>query len=140
MLNLFLRKSRVYLFFRFGQNFRDFAVQWAYLCWNCLSLYILPGGRGVVRRPGCLENTGKKGLGFDSRRGVSVQHILFDIFDFGFWIVVVSVLFVAAPNAAVWILELGFWIYRAVWILHRLLLLYADSGRQIFFIFLFNLI
>ena len=86
MLNLFLRKSRVCLFFRFGQNFRDFAVQWAHLCWNCLSLYILPGGRGVVRRPGCLENTGKKGLGFDSRRGVSVQHILFDIFAFGSWI------------------------------------------------------
>lgn len=30
--------------------------------------------------------------------------------DFGFWIAVVSVLFVEGPNAVVWILDLGFWI------------------------------
>ena len=38
--------------------------------------------------------------------------------DFGFWIVVVSILFVAAPNAAVWILDFGSWILDfGFWIL-----------------------
>ena len=45
----------------------------------------------------------------------------FRILDFGFWIVVVSVLFVAAPNAAVWILDFGFWILGTVWILHKIM-------------------
>ena len=49
--------------------------------------------------------------------------------DFGFWIVVVSVLFVAAPNAAVWILHFGFWERFGFCI--RLSLLHADSGRWI---------
>ena len=30
--------------------------------------------------------------------------------DFGFWIVVVSVLYVEGLNAVVWILDFGFWI------------------------------
>ena len=34
--------------------------------------------------------------------------------DFGFCIVVVSVLLVAGPNRAVWILELGFWILHKI--------------------------
>ena len=81
------------------------------------------------------------------------------ILDFGFWIVVVAILFVAAPNAAVWILDFGFWIldfafwildlgfwildfgswildfgfwiFWTVWILHKIILLHADSGRRI---------
>ena len=54
------------------------------------------------------------------------------ILDFGFWIVVVSVLYVAAPNAAVWILDFGFWQRFGFCI--RLLLLHADSGRRIILI------
>ena len=40
------------------------------------------------------------------------------ILDFGFWISLVFVLFVAAPNGPVWILDLGFWILDfGFWIL-----------------------
>ena len=43
------------------------------------SLKILPGGgRGDVRRPGSLENAGRKGSGFDFR-DTPVQHIVLDI-------------------------------------------------------------
>ena len=34
----------------------DFLALWGDLCWNCPSLKILPGGQGVVWRPGSLEN------------------------------------------------------------------------------------
>ena len=50
-------------------------------CWNCPNLKILPGGRGIVRRPGSAENAGGKGPGFDSRRGALGQDILLDIDD-----------------------------------------------------------
>ena len=42
------------------------------------SLKILPGGRGIVRRPGSPENAGGKDPWFDSRRSTPVQHILLD--------------------------------------------------------------
>ena len=74
--------------------------------------------------------------------------------DFGFWISLVFVLFVAAPNGAVWILDLGFWsldfgfwildlgfwildfgfglgLPCIVWILHKIFPCHADSGRRI---------
>ena len=42
----------------------------------------------------------------------------FRILDFGFWISLVFVLFVAAPNGPVWILDFGFWILDfGFWIL-----------------------
>ena len=34
----------------------DFLALRGDLCWNCPSLKILPGGQGVVWRPGSLEN------------------------------------------------------------------------------------
>ena len=48
-------------------------------------------------------------------------------------IVVVSVLFVAAPNAAVWISDFGFGfgLIDTVWILHKIFPCHADSGRRI---------
>ena len=85
----------------------------------------------------------------------------FWILDFGFWISLVFVLFVAAPNGAVWILEFGVWILEfgvwildfgvwildfgvwildfgldealpdIVWILHKIFPCHADSGRRI---------
>ena len=69
--------------------------------------------------------------------------------DFGFWISLVFVLFVAAPNGAVWILEFGFWSLDfgfwildfgldeastdIVWILHKIFPCHADSGRRIWY-------
>ena len=74
------------------------------------------------------------------------------ISDFGFWISLVFVLFVAAPNGPVWILDFGFrildfgfwildfgfgfWILDlgfidTVWILHKIFPSHADSGRRI---------
>ena len=50
--------------------------------------------------------------------GFRILDFGFRILDFGFWIAVVSVLYVAAPNAAVWILDFGFWILDlGFWIL-----------------------
>ena len=43
------------------------------------SFEILPGGQGVVRCPGPLENG--KGSGFDWGRGAPIEHILLDIDD-----------------------------------------------------------
>ena len=77
--------------------------------------------------------------------------------DFGVWISLVFVLFVAAPNGAVWILEFGVWILEfgfwilefgfwildfgldeastdIVWILHKIFPCHADSGRWIIYI------
>ena len=89
--------------------------------------------------------------------GFCILDLGFWILDLGFWNFLVSVLFVAAPNAAVWILDLGFgildfgsWILDfGSWILDlgfwifdfaprfafciRLLLLHADSGRRIIY-------
>ena len=69
-------------------------------------------------------------------------------FGFGFWISLVFVLFVAAPNGPVWILDFGFWILDfgfwildfglglgsidTVWILHKISTSHADSGRRIY--------
>lgn len=50
--------------------------------------------------------------------------------DFGFWIVVVSVLYVEGLNAVVWILDFGFR-QRFGFCIIRLLLLHAVSGRRI---------
>ena len=69
------------------------------------------------------------------------------ISDFGFWIGLVFVLFVVAPNGAVWISDVGFWslgfgvlilefgfgLPDYVWILHKIFPCHADSGRRIFF-------
>ena len=43
------------------------------------------------------------------------------ILDFGFWIL----------DFGFRILDFGFWIYWTVWILHKIILLHADSGRRI---------
>ena len=53
--------------------------------------------------------------------------------DFGFWISLVFVLFVAAPNGAVWILDFGLDEASTdiVWILHKIFPCHADSGRRI---------
>ena len=40
---------------------------------------------------------------------ITILDLGFWSLDFGFWISLVFVLFVAAPNGAVWILDFGFW-------------------------------
>ena len=80
--------------------------------------------------------------------GVGILDFGFWSLDFGFWIRLVFVLFVAAPNGAVWILDFGVWILEfvfwildfgldealldIVWILHKIFPCHADSGRRIF--------
>ena len=58
ILHPFCRKSRNFLFLHFGQFSAMFWVHWGDLRWNCPSLKNLPGGRGIVRRPGSPENAG----------------------------------------------------------------------------------
>ena len=53
--------------------------------------------------------------------------------DSGFWISLVFVLFAAAPDGVVWILDFGFGLGLPdiVWILHKIFPCHADSGRRI---------
>ena len=109
MLNLFLRKFRVFLWYFYGI--------FMYFYFSVLD------------------------------KIVSVQHILFDIFAFGSWILDCRSIrsFCGSPKCGrldlgLWILELGFWILdfgftERFGFCIRLLLLYADSGRRIFYSF-----
>ena len=57
--------------------------------------------------------------------------------DFGSWVLVLdfgfSILVFGSwiMDLGSWILDFGFWILGTVWILHKIILLHADSGRRI---------
>ena len=76
------KKAQEFLVFwkrHFCLTFRGFVFREAFAGIAPASKF-LPGGPGIVRRPGFAENVGGKGPGFDSRRA-PVQRILFDVED-----------------------------------------------------------